>query len=51
VGFGVESMVSSKIRRQQYGGMIVFRLAELKGKSFVEKGIQLQDIPTQPPFL
>jgi hypothetical protein len=30
--------------------MIVFRLAELKGKSFVEKGIQLQDIPTEPSF-
>jgi hypothetical protein len=45
-GTGVRSTVSSKIRRQQYGGIIVFRLAELKGKSFVEKGMQLQDIPS-----
>jgi hypothetical protein len=49
-GTGARSTVSNKIRRQQYGGMIIFGLAELKGKSFVEKGMQLHDIPAYPSF-
>jgi hypothetical protein len=35
----------SKERRKIYGGMIVSRLAELRGKSYVKKGMQFQDIP------
>jgi hypothetical protein len=30
--------------------MILSRLAELKGKSFVEKGMQLEDIPSSSLF-
>jgi hypothetical protein len=38
-------VVRGKERRQIYRGMIVSRLAELRGKSYVEKGMQFQDIP------
>jgi hypothetical protein len=45
-GTGIGSVVRIRGRRQIYGGMIVCRLAELRGKSFVERGMQFQDIPS-----
>ena len=44
-GTGIESVVRSSVRRRIYGRMIVCRLAELRGKSYAEKGMQFQDIP------
>jgi hypothetical protein len=44
-GTGIGSVVRSIEIRQIYGGMIVSRLAKLRGKSYVEKGMQFQDIP------